>query len=334
MFDAMHIMWSNGLVCQEIGLWFSQLVKRTSTTLESLQTYAALWKCNAGSAADHLPGCPSKLFSPKLCKEDQDYRGDALYTAAALPICVAFCDEVLQGMDEMRPFNASLIALHRVAMCLWRLKITVDSVDELLPLQQKHLQCHVAAYEAIQLRPKAHYGLHLSQQIRTVGKLIDCFCCERKHKGFKRLAQRSFLAPFFAQTCLLELVTQELHSSVDASLLGTCLFGRSKSKTLPGFDIPTCFAQGLQIHGVKYVKDQFIQLTDTHAVQTQGAWPCKNEFYLQIRVFQASLHTNVGRTGWISTDDTMTLFPAADVRHKPKIMFHRKDSDNKLWLML
>ena len=190
MYDAMHIMWSNGLVCQEVGLWYSQLIARTSTTIDSLQTYAALWHGNAGGAVEHLPACPAQLFSSKLCKMDQDYRGDALYTAAVLPICAAFCEEVLQDMEEMRVFNASLTALHRVAVCLWNLKITMNDVDKLLPLQKEHFRCHVAAYEATQLRPKAHYGLHLSHQIRKVQKVIDCFCCERKHKGCKRLAQK------------------------------------------------------------------------------------------------------------------------------------------------
>ena len=333
MYDAMHIMWSNGLVCQEIGLWFSQLVKRTSTTLQSLQTYAALWQRNVGSAMDHLPACPSQLFSSKLCKEDQDYRGDALYTAAVLPICVAFCDEVLQDMEEMRTFNASLTALHRVALCLWNLKITVKDVEKLLPLQQKHFQSHVAAYEATHIRPKAHYGLHLSQQIQKVQKFIDCFCCERKHKGYKRLAQKSFLAPFFAQTCLLELVTRELHSSMDASVLGTCLLGTSKSKALPEIGSPSLFAQGIQIQGVKYVQNQFVQLTETHAVQIHGAWHCRDKFYLQGKVFQAALHTDVGRTAWIAANESMKLVAASEMKPTNKIMFHRSDNDKLLRLM-
>ena len=333
MYDAMHIMWSNGLVCQEIGLWFSQLVKRTSTTLQSLQTYAALWQRNVGSAMEHLPACPSQLFSSKLCKEDQDYRGDALYTAAVLPICVAFCDEVLQDMEEMRTFNASLTALHRVALCLWNLKITVKDVEKLLPLQQKHFQSHVAAYEATHIRPKAHYGLHLSQQIQEVQKFIDCFCCERKHKGYKRLAQKSFLAPFFAQTCLLELVTRELHSSMDASVLGTCLLGTSKSKAFPEIGSPSLFAQGIQIQGVKYVQNQFVQLTETHAVQVHGAWHCRDKFYLQVKVFQAALHTDVGRTAWIAANESMKLVAASEMKPTNKIMFHRSDNDKLLWLM-
>ena len=73
----------------------------------------------------------------------------------------------------MRTFNASLTALHRVALCLWNLKIAVKDVEKLLPLQQKHFQSHVAAYEATHIRPKAHYGLHLSQQIQKVQKFID-----------------------------------------------------------------------------------------------------------------------------------------------------------------
>ena len=285
------------------------------------------------SAMEHLPACPSQLFSSKLCTEDQDYRGDALYTAAVLPICVAFCDEVLQDMEEMRTFNASLTALHRVALCLWNLKITVKDVEKLLPLQQKHFQSHVAAYEATHIRPKAHYGLHLSQQIQKVQKFIDCFCCERKHKGYKRLAQKSFLAPFFAQTCLLELVTRELHSAMDASLLGTCLLGTSKSKAFPGLASPSLFAQGIQIEGVKYVQNQFVQLTETHAVQVHGAWLCNDKFYLQVKVFQAALRTDVGRTAWLAAKGSMTLVAASEMKPTKKIMFHRSDHDKLLWLM-
>ena len=72
-------------------------------------------------------------------------------------------------------FNASLTALHRVALCLWTLKITVKDVEELLPLQQKHFQCHVAAYEATHIRPKAHYGLHLSQTDSKGAKIHRLF---------------------------------------------------------------------------------------------------------------------------------------------------------------
>eukprot|EP00435_Cladocopium_sp_Y103_P061318 s238_g23.t1 len=334
MFDAMHIMWSNGIVCQEVGLWFSALLEKTTTTLECLQKYAALWQRNAGTAAAHLPACLSQLFSSKLCKESHDYKGDAMYTAAVLPLCVAFCDEVLHDVEEMRVPNASLLALHRVATCLWSLKVSVANVDQLLPLQKQFLQCHQTAYGSTQMRPKHHYGLHLTQQIQKVTKVIDCFCCERKHKGYKSLAQRkSFFAPAFSKTCLLELVTHELHSSMDASILGTCLLGSSQSKTLPGFGSSGFFAQGLEMQGVKYVTKQFVQLTPACAVQVHGAWQCHQTFYLQVKVFQASLRTKTGRTAWISTNENMTLVASSDVKPINKIMFHRKDDNKTLWLM-
>ena len=120
---------------------------------------------------------------------------------------------------------------------------------------------------------------------------------------------------------------------MDASLLGTCLLGTSKSKSLPGFGSPSLFAQAIQIQGIKYVKNQFVQLTDTQAVQVHGAWQCNEKFYLQVKVFQAYLRTGTGRTAWISANDGMTLVAADDMKPNGKIMFHRMDDDKKLWLL-
>ena len=334
MYDAMHIMWSNGLVCQEIGLWFSQLVKRTSTTLQSLQTYAALWQRNPrwNTCLRVLPSCFLQN-SVQRTKTIEATHSILLQCYPSAWHSAMKCCKTWRRCDEMRTFNASLTALHRVALCLWNSKIAVKDVEKLLPLQQKHFQSHVAAYEATHIRPKAHYGLHLSQQIQKVQKFIDCFCCERKHKGYKRLAQKSFLAPFFAQTCLLELVTRELHSSMDASVLGTCLLGTSKSKAFPEIGSPSLFAQGIQIQGVKYVQNQFVQLTETHAVQVHGAWHCRDKFYLQVKVFQAALHTDVGRTAWIAANESMKLVAASEMKPTNKIMFHRSDNDKLLRLM-
>ena len=332
LYDAMHIMWSNGLICQEIGLWFHRLICTTTTTVADLQQYAALWRRNVGSATEHLP-CPSQLFSSKLLKEDQDYKGDALYTSAILPICVAFCDEVLQHVDEMQSANASLRALQRVASCLWCLKVSTEQLPNLLPLQQDYLRCHIAAYTATRVRPKMHYGFHLSAQIQKMNKVIDCFCCERKHKAYKNLAQKTFFAPYFARSCLLELVTKELSSPMDASTLSIGFIGTSKKKVLPGCPIAAQCANGLHMHGIKYVQKQFVQLTNTCAVQIEEAVLLNAQFYLRVKVFHACSDTNVGRTAWLAAKSPMSLLPINNIKTQNRVMFHRMDDDGKLWLM-
>jgi hypothetical protein len=333
LYDAMHIMWSNGLVCQEVGLWYNRLIKTTSTTSQHLQQYAALWCRNVGTATEHLP-CPSQLFSSKLLKEDQDYKGDALYTSAILPICVAFSDEVLDDdVDEMQMANASLRALQRVAACLWSLKVSTENLQSLLPLQQDHLRCHILAYTAAHMRPKAHYGLHLSAQIEKMNKVIDCFCCERKHKAYKGLAQKTFFAPYFARSCLLEMVTKELSSPMDASTLSIGFTATSKKKILPGCPTQAQCANGLQVHGIKYVKKQFLQLTNTCAVQIQEAVLWKEQFFLRVKVFHACAYTNVGRSAWKMAEGPITLLPINDVKPLNRVMFHRMDENGKLWLM-
>ena len=85
LFDPMHCFVSNGIVNQELGLWFQSLVTKTSATLKNFQDYVqTCWKRSSGPwfAMD-------VLVSGKMWQVEKDFRGDASQTLRALPLAAA-----------------------------------------------------------------------------------------------------------------------------------------------------------------------------------------------------------------------------------------------------
>ena len=72
--DAMHAYWSNGVVAQELGLWYTALLDNSDVNLGHVQTYV-----KAGWTACPAAGtCMSNVwsyFSENLWRKNQDFRG-------------------------------------------------------------------------------------------------------------------------------------------------------------------------------------------------------------------------------------------------------------------
>ena len=60
-FDTMHGYYSNGIIPQELGLWWTYLREKCHLTLQHLQTFAALWQRCPGTAAAKQVS-PEKIF--------------------------------------------------------------------------------------------------------------------------------------------------------------------------------------------------------------------------------------------------------------------------------
>ena len=75
--DPMHIYYSNGLVAQELGLWWTAACEHFGGNVceASLKQYVCLWEAVPGSALHQRPW--ESYVSSKLLKPEMDYRGDA-----------------------------------------------------------------------------------------------------------------------------------------------------------------------------------------------------------------------------------------------------------------
>ena len=210
--DAMHAYWSNGVVAQELGLWFTALLDNCDLNLGHVQTYLKTgW--HACPASGLFMSEILAWFSHNLWRKNQDFRGDARACLTVLPICVQFGEEILRGnVFSMDAALDSLKALNRVCLCILRSKTDVSHSKNLLLLQTDHMRKFDVAHGR-QHRPKIHFGLHIREQCLRWRSLIDCFTCERKHRRFKHVAC-NVTGTAFAKSCLLEMATGDAGSDV------------------------------------------------------------------------------------------------------------------------
>ena len=99
-FDSMHIYFTNGMIGQELGYWWTAIQKQTNVTMQDVQSYVNTgWNISTargGLTLAQLRAC----FNEKLLKKDADYRGDGDQTMAAFPLLVQFQEEILRGQVD------------------------------------------------------------------------------------------------------------------------------------------------------------------------------------------------------------------------------------------
>eukprot|EP00435_Cladocopium_sp_Y103_P018320 s4537_g4.t1 len=182
-----------------------------------------------------------------------------------LPLLWAFSIEILGDVEPMAKASASLDALYEVVRCLQRCKINVAYGSQLLPLQRRHMQKFQEAYGASQTRPKAHYALHLAQQMQRWQRHIDCHVGERKHRIFKRhVGPRISKLEGFAKSVLLHLTDLELHNEEASERYTGQVLG--KEKLLPrtarqvGLPDTATFAAGYELGCVQYMQGHVLSI--------------------------------------------------------------------------
>ena len=133
--DSMHQFWSNGMVIQDIGLWY-QKFKHFGFDLSMLQRWVRIgWKALAGGPA------PTACVHGKLFREDGDYRGDADAALHALPLVDSFSKEMLSGHEGMQPANYALSALLDLTQLLQKTKMHPQEGQHIARSPQTNPSC-------------------------------------------------------------------------------------------------------------------------------------------------------------------------------------------------
>ena len=288
--DSMRQFYSNGLVNQDVGLWYS-MFKRCGFDLTLLQRWACIgWKTLGKGSS------PTDCVCDKLFREDTDFRGDADTTLQILPLIHGFAQEMLAGNAEMQSANHALAALYDVTQLLQRSKLFPEEASQLI---QKKIQSYKGkwdlAYAAIaRARPKFHWSLHLQSQIQKWGRHIDCFVGERKHRVFKStVAPRLAQLKSFTRSSLLQLTETELTTSHEENEYTGRLLGKPTSDVALANALAVSpdaiFAKGVQIHCVEYPRGTFLQMSATCSIEIlHGVWH-KNTLSVVAQPLQACI---------------------------------------------
>ena len=339
-YDAMHDYWSNGVIAQELGLFYSKLCDDTDVTLQHLVTYAQMWQSVKGSFSMSLPA-PSKLFTARLWKKGRDFRGDASMCNVVLSICASFAEEVL--LDTVRCVRNhvhSIVALRNMTSFVQQVKIDPTCFRILPSLQKRHMESFIKAYGRSAIRPKMHYGLHLPSQVEQWGRLVDCFCCERKHQNFKsQIAPNLKNLSGFSKSGLLQLVTRDLACSREAEKLGLRLVGAQQASTHVNIacGAPAMLSWGVEKDGVTYCRNQFLILSSHCAIQVECALRTDGQFYLLAQTYQPTKDPleNHFRTCWRKNTaaDSLGLVEVRNLQARLTPVYQRQDENGQLWLL-
>ena len=327
----MHQYFSHGMVGQELGL-FADKWQEIGGSLHHLQNWVQLgWRDLVGYKA------------PKFCVADpmwsagHDYRGDAQDCLQALPLLVAFSQEMLSDDDRMKSAVASLTALYDVVLCLHKCKMNWREASRLSNLQTKHKTLWDLAYPQASTRPKFHYSLHLSKQIQSLRRHVDCAVGERKHRLFKSLvAPTQNCLRHFMKSTLLQLTQAELATCQDSNrfrfdgrLLGApqCYPELNIQLALP------CDAQmgtGIEYRCVEYSRGMFLQMSATCCIEIHGGVSAGVNLFVLATPLKPRVSN--GCTLWQRIVAEKALVPAQKLKSSEPIRLLR-EIDDSLWLL-
>ncbi|CAJ1401538.1 unnamed protein product [Effrenium voratum] len=341
-FDAMHALWSNGIVGQELGYWYTALRRKANLSLTDMRRYVELGWHGVGRARGiNL----LSLFTVHLWREGADFRGDAGQALFVLSICVQFSEDIAIGLcADMRREHSSLEALHRVCLCVLETKRDTAHGSHLARLQAEHIRSFAAVYGADKVRPKLHYSLHLQQQCWKWGRLVDCFTCERKHRAFKRVARRQQMLARFSQQCLLELASAELRSKQPAKRLLWRLDGRTTENVDVGAALGATAPATLAPRALgpdTISRGDVLIPSPAEAFEVLGVTSVDSRILLLIHVLEpADLHFNTTRSGRSKWTRASTLRLHAvhieSVASAPRAMHMREErigNTTHIWLL-
>ncbi len=214
-FDWLHILFSNGVACVEISLFWQQILASTPLCLQDLQTFALAGIHFRKSVHLSAYGI-SKLFDEKLM-EKASYAGDANQTVLALFIIEIFVEKVGGDLpDALVPYMDSFRKLCTLSRWYFRLKAgKCKSMTGLGGFMEAKISAHLRAFQNFygktKVRPKHHFSFHAAQVSQMTKHLLDCWVTERKHRVYKDVARMYAGNSSFEASVLTKLLMVQEH---------------------------------------------------------------------------------------------------------------------------
>ena len=327
-YDPMHCFLANGIVPQELGLWYNALLDKTSCDIDTVRRYVLqCWTASKESTLDI-----NKIFTQKRWQKERDFRGDASEALSVLPLMVAFSWEViLPDFPAMLPHCECLTALLALICCWTDAKrggnLQVKSI-EMKRLQKVHLDKFASVYSIDVCRPKHHYSLHLPLQWDAHRLCVDCFPAERKHRLFKRIAETLTKLDGFSASALLEMNHIDVSQHENRGSFLPVLRG----PTAQCHALQTWFGQdayvatSVECKGITFACGQHKILSAQQAIEIHGAVESHGRIFLLCQPLQPLPAENPALSHWKlhpSSDNTW-LLPLDKAFQTVPVYFFRK----------
>ena len=186
--DWMHCLFVDGVANLTLYLAFEACITSgMDGVYNSFSNYLATWRFPARLHAHHL----GDIFKDDRRQSHRDSHHIKCQASDLLTIMgplVQFTKQVLQATGVAPLACLALLCLVDLTDLIVATARTAVAPPMLLEEVQRFLASFVAAFGFDWLTPKAHWLLHLPAQLQRFGRLLNCFCLERKHRVPKRYA--------------------------------------------------------------------------------------------------------------------------------------------------
>ena len=195
-FDPMHVYLVGGLFHNEMTALMAELGQHGINQART-HTFVNQWTWPAAVRDRGVSG--KSLFAKKF---DGDFKSSASEALSLYPVLREFVAQITDHRLKMacNSFKGIALVLDNLRLASAG-KITGDDLHASI---LTHLQAFKAAYGEDRLVPKAHYAMHLAEQLKAHGILLTCFVHERRHKEIKRFANQMATGVAGVETSLLK----------------------------------------------------------------------------------------------------------------------------------
>jgi hypothetical protein len=188
-FDPMHCLFSNGIADLE--------VTRMCGALDKLH-----FDFRKIEAFVNMGWAPAK----QLQFSKDGVKGMASECLRSVPLLRHFLVKLVKPsgllVDEIASFEALADVVQQVQKIKLYSEVPHSEADKLQSLMAVHFCAFKKAWGTAEVLPKHHYTMHIPEQVKRLGILVDAFACERKNKLPKEVVEHYKTAKI---TKLLEL---------------------------------------------------------------------------------------------------------------------------------
>ena len=221
-YDGFHVLWSKGVVQQEVDLMVEALAQEQIASNNDLGDYAAA-KWRIGSNDDLLP---------KHVFKDDEVKAGAQGVKAAFYILRHYIFDFSPGWQPLSPsmqrkidsFTALFDWVSELRSMVVRDDFCQGRCDILRVMQKRWMDAFIAAHGRQHVRPKHHMAFHIPDQIQKDKHYVTTKAQEKKHKLISDVATRSIRVEtegYELHICLeTNLIHREESNNVDREVLG------------------------------------------------------------------------------------------------------------------
>jgi len=208
--DWMHVLTVSGVANTEV-MQLCLALKHHGVAWPKITEFFSSWHLPKSTGPVNADWFTARRLGHR--EEKHSFRGFASELLTIVPILRVFLDLVVAPTGVLTQEVASFRLLDDL---LRFLSLGADRAVEYIEQIERTIRDHAVAFKASYpdfIKPKYHHLFHIVDHMRSLGRLLDCFVTERKHRTAKATAGHVFR--HYERTLTTDLLSRMIENFTD-----------------------------------------------------------------------------------------------------------------------